>query len=204
MKYIIHRGLTSNKNKENSYLSIKKAILDKNSSGVEFDVRLTKDNEIVLSHDSIIGINYIENMNYIDIIKHKLLTTLDRILSIDTDKILLIDIKVNNNYKLFGNILLKKINNSNRNIYLMSFNKKIIKYINNKTKYKKGIISFYYRNNKYPITILNYKTICQKKLKNIKNKIIFLWTFSNIKEAINFKDKINNISTCYFIINKEE
>ena len=86
----------------------------------------------------------------------------------------------------------------------MSFNKKIIKYINNKTKYKKGIISFYYRNNKYPITILNYKTICQKKLKNIKNKIIFLWTFSNIKEAINFKDKINNISTCYFIINKEE
>lgn len=204
MKYIIHRGLTSNKNKENSYLSIKKAILDKNSSGVEFDVRLTKDNEIVLSHDSIIGINYIENMNYIDIINHKLLTTLDRILSIDTDKILLIDIKVNNNYKLFGNILLKKINNSNRNIYLMSFNKKIIKYINNKTKYKKGIISFYYRNNKYPITILNYKTICQKKLKNIKNKIIFLWTFSNIKEAINFKDKINNISTCYFIINKEE
>lgn len=204
MKYIIHRGLTSSRNQENSYLSIKKAILDKNSSGVEFDVRLTKDNEIVLSHDSIIGINYIENMNYIDIIKHKHLTTLDRILSIDTDKILLIDIKVNNNYKLFGNILLKKINNSNRNIYLMSFNKKIIKYINNKTKYKKGIISFYYRNNKYPITILNYKTICQKKLKNIKNKIIFLWTFSNIKEAINFKDKINNISTCYFIINKEE
>lgn len=204
MKYIIHRGLTSSRNQENSYLSIKKAILDKNSSGVEFDVRLTKDNEIVLSHDSIIGINYIENMNYIDIIKHKHLTTLDRILSIDTDKILLIDIKVNNNYKLFGNILLKKINNSNRNIYLMSFNKKIIKYINNKTKYKKGIISFYYRNNKYPITILNYKTIYQKKLKNIKNKIIFLWTFSNIKEAINFKDKINNISTCYFIINKEE
>ncbi len=204
MKYIIHRGLTSSRNQENSYLSIKKAIFDKNSSGVEFDVRLTKDNEIVLSHDSIIGINYIENMNYIDIIKHKYLTTLDRILSIDTDKILLIDIKVNNNYKLFGNILLKKINNSNRNIYLMSFNKKIIKYINNKTKYKKGIISFYYRNNKYPITILNYKTICQKKLKNIKNKIIFLWTFSNIKEAINFKDKINNISTCYFIINKEE
>ena len=117
MKYIIHRGLTSSRNQENSYLSIKKAILDKNSSGVEFDVRLTKDNEIVLSHDSIIGINYIENMNYIDIIKHKHLTTLDRILSIDTDKILLIDIKVNNNYKLFGNILLKKINNSNRNIY---------------------------------------------------------------------------------------
>ena len=66
MKYIIHRGLTSNKNKENSYLAIRNAILDKNSSGVEFDIRLTKDNKIVLSHDSIIGINYIENMNDID------------------------------------------------------------------------------------------------------------------------------------------
>ena len=145
MRYIIHRGLTSNKNKENSYLAIRNAILDKNSSGVEFDIRLTKDNKIVLSHDSIIGINYIENMDYIDIIKYKYLTTLDRILSTNTDKILLIDIKVNNNYKLFGNILLKKINNSNRNIYLMSFNKKIIKYINNKSKYKKGIIYFYYK-----------------------------------------------------------
>ena len=88
MKYIIHRGLTSNKNKENSYLAIRNAILDKNSSGVEFDIRLTKDNKIVLSHDSIIGINYIENMDYIDIIKYKYLTTLDRILSINTDKIL--------------------------------------------------------------------------------------------------------------------
>lgn len=204
MKYIIHRGLTSNKNKENSYLAIRNAILDKNSSGVEFDIKLTKDNKIVLSHDSIIGINYIENMDYIDIIKYKYLTTLDRILSTNTDKILLIDIKVNNNYKLFGNILLKKINNSNRNIYLMSFNKKIIKYINNKTKYKKGIISFYYKKNKYPITILNYKTISANKLKNIKNKIIFLWTFTNIKEAVNFKNKINDINTPYFIINKEE
>ena len=117
MKYIIHRGLTSNKNKENSYIAIRNAILDKNSSGVEFDIRLTKDNKIVLSHDSIIGINYIENMDYIDIIKYKYLTTLDRVLSTNTDKILLIDIKVNNNYKLFGNILLKKINNSNINIY---------------------------------------------------------------------------------------
>ena len=204
MKYIIHRGLTSNKNKENSYLAIRNAILDKNSSGVEFDIRLTKDNKIVLSHDSIIGINYIENMDYIDIIKYKYLTTLDRVLSTNTDKILLIDIKVNNNYKLFGNILLKKINNSNRNIYLMSFNKKIIKYINNKTKYKKCIISFYYKKNKYPITILNYKTISANKLKNIKNKIIFLWTFTNIKEAVNFKNKINDINTPYFIINKEE
>ena len=144
MKYIIHRGITSKKNSDNSYMAIKRALFDKESIGVEFDIRLTKDKKIVLSHDSVLGINYIENMNYTDIIKHKYLTTLDKILDIDTDKILLIDIKVNNNYKLLGDILLDILKNTDKNIYLMSFNKKIIKYLNKKTKYKKGIIK---RNN---------------------------------------------------------
>ena len=86
MKYIIHRGITSKKNSDNSYMAIKRALFDKESIGVEFDIRLTKDKKIVLSHDSVLGINYIENMNYKDIIKHKYLTTLDKILDIDTDK----------------------------------------------------------------------------------------------------------------------
>ena len=43
MKNIIHRGITSKNIKENSYLAIKKAIKDKESIGVEFDIRLTKD-----------------------------------------------------------------------------------------------------------------------------------------------------------------
>ena len=189
MKCIIHRGITSNRNKDNSYIAIKRAILDKESIGVEFDIRLTKDNKIVLSHDSVIGINYIENMYYRDIIKYKYLTTLDKILDIDTDKILLIDIKVNNNYKLLGDILLDIINNSNKNIYLMSFNKKIIKYLNKKTKYKKGIITFFYR---------------YKKLSIIKNKKIFLWTFNNITEAIKFRDRFDKKDSFYYIINKEE
>lgn len=52
MKYIIHRGITSSSIKENSYLAIKKALGDPSSSGVEFDIRLTKDKRIVLSHNS--------------------------------------------------------------------------------------------------------------------------------------------------------
>lgn len=139
MKYIIHRGITSKKNSDNSYMAIKKAIFDKESIGVEFDIRLTKDNKIVLSHDSVLGINYIENMYYRDIIKYKYLTTLDKILDINTDKILLIDIKVNNNYKLLGDTLLDTLKNTDKNIYLMSFNRMIIKYLNKKTRYNKGM-----------------------------------------------------------------
>lgn len=204
MKYIIHRGITSKVNKDNSYLAIKKALLDSTSLGVELDIRLTKDNIIVLSHNSIINTNYIENMTYKEIIKNKYLTTLDRILDINTTKILLLDIKVNNNYKKFANTLLDKINNLDKNIYLMSFNKKIIKYLYRRTNYPLGLISFIYKKNKYPITILNNKTIKDKTLKKIKNKEIFLWTFNNTKEIQNISKKISNINSYYLITNKEE
>ena len=63
MKNIIHRGITSKNIKENSYLAIKKAIKDKESIGVEFDIRLTKDKKIVLSHNSLINLNVIEELN---------------------------------------------------------------------------------------------------------------------------------------------
>lgn len=196
MKYIIHRGITSKQNKENSYLSIKKALLNKESLGVEFDIRLTKDYKIVLSHNSNIEGNIIENMNYIDIIKIKYLTTLDKILDINSNKIFLIDIKTNNNYKVFGDILMNTLNKYNKNIYLASFDKNIIKYI--KSKYKKGIITLLYRRNNYNFIITNYKLISNNKIKKIKDKEIFLWTIHNKKEEKIVLDKFSN--TIYYII----
>lgn len=204
MKYIIHRGITSNRFKENSYTAIKRALINENSLGVEFDIRLTKDDKIVLSHDNIINFNYIENMNYKDIIKDKYLTTLDKILTINTDKILLIDIKVNNNYKKFGNVILKEINDNKRNIYLASFNKKVIKYLRKKTKYKKGIITFNYKKNNNDFVVINYNTISSKKINSIKNKEIFIWTIHNDKDLEEVKNKFFNIDNFYTIIDKEE
>ena len=201
MKYIIHRGITSNIIKENTYQSIKKAIKDKNTVGVEFDIRLTKDSIIVLSHNSTINFNIIENMNYLDIIKEKYLTTLDKILSIDTDKILLIDIKVKNNYKKFGNILIKYLKDYNRNIYLCSFNKKIIKYLRNKLKYKLSYILFNYKKTNNDFIMINTNGISNIK---IEDKEIFLWTISNNKELNQIKNKFPNINNYYLIIDKEE
>lgn len=204
MKYIIHRGVTSNNIQENTYNSIKKALRDYTSSGVEFDIRLTKDKKIVLAHDSLIHLNYIENMNYSDIIKEKYLTTLDKILSIDTDKILLIDIKVNNNYKTFGDTLLKYLHNSQRNIYLCSFNKKIIKYLKKKTNYKLGYILLSYRKNNFDFIMVNFKGVTNKKILQINNKDILLWTINNIKDLNSTKEKFTNINNYYIIIDKEE
>lgn len=84
MKYIIHRGITSKNIEENSYTAVKRALYNKNSSGVEFDIRLTKDNKTVLAHNKLINLNSIENMTYNEIIKIKYLTTLDKVLDIDT------------------------------------------------------------------------------------------------------------------------
>lgn len=204
MKYIIHRGITSNRFKENSYTAIKRALIDKSSLGVEFDIRLAKDDKIVLSHDNIINFNYIENMNYNDIIKNKYLTTLDKVLTINTDKILLIDIKVNNNYKKFGNLLLKELDKYEKNIYLASFNKKVIKYLRKKTKYKKGIITLNYKKSNNDFVVINYNTISSKKINDIKNKEIFIWTIHNNNDLEKVKNKFSNIDNFYLIIDKEE
>lgn len=204
MKYIIHRGIISKKIKENSYESIKNAIRDNSSFGVEFDIRLTKDMKIVLSHDSLINFNHIENMNYLDIIKEKYLTTLDRILSINTNKILLIDIKVNNNYKVFGDTLVKYFEGCDRNIYLCSFNKKIIRYIRKKVRYKVGYILFSYKDNSGDFVMVNYNGISNKKINKIKDKEIFLWTINNKKELNNVKNKFSDINNYYVIMDEGE
>lgn len=190
MKYIIHRGITSKNIEENSYTAVKRALYNKNSSGVEFDIRLTKDNKIVLAHNKLINLNSIENMTYNEIIKIKYLTTLDKVLDIDTNKIFLIDIKTNNNYKVFANILLNTISKYNKNIYLASFDKKIIKYMN--TSYPKSIITLYYHKHNYNFIITNYKLISNNKIKGIKNKEIFLWTIHN-------NDELNEVLNKYEI-----
>ena len=205
MKYIIHRGITSNSVKENSYESIKKALRNKDTAGVEFDIRLTKDKTIILSHNSLVNFNVIENTNYEDIIKEKYLTTLDKILSINTNKILLIDIKVSNNYKALGDTLIKYLDNyHNKNIYLCSFNKKIIRYLKKKTEYKVGNILLTNKMNNNDFVMINYKGISDKKINSIKNKEIFLWTIKSKEDSTYVKNKFSNINKYYLIMDKSE
>lgn len=202
MKYIIHRGITSKSIKENTYQSIKRSLLSKESLGVETDIRLTKDKIIVLSHNSIINNNYIENMTYKEILKHKYLTTLDMILDINTNKIILLDVKTNNNYKLFSEVLNIYLDNTNKNIYIMSFDKRFIKYI--KTKYKKAVISIYSKKYKYNVMVVNYRFTSDKKISNINNKEIFLWTIHNTKELEDVKSKYKYINDYYIIKDMKE
>ena len=222
-KIIAHRGIYNNKIKENTYLAIFNAFNNKYIYGVEFDIRLTKDNKIVVIHDKTInrtsnGIGIVENMTLKELQKYnfgsknfyQVVPTLEKILEINTNKLFLIEIKVSNNIKLFSKIILNTLNKyKNKKIYLMSFNKDILNIIRSNNK-NLNIGLIYLTNNiksyKYNFYVLYDKFINKNLINNLinRNKEVFIWTINNYKEFNNIKKKINNYDQIYYIANIKE
>lgn len=177
--YIAHRGKVDNNIKENSYMAIKNALYDNYFDGIECDIRITKDKIFVLHHNLLYEGKLISNIKY----KDTSLTKLIDILNIYTNKILLLEIK---DYK----INLKKLNNilnkSKRNIYVTSFNNKIIN-------------KLYYYHRYYKIGVLNY--IFNSENDYHKYDFICLLSFTLTNNLYNyFKD--NNIELFLYANNK--
>jgi len=220
MKYkiIAHRGINHKTYGENTYLSLKKALYQSNIEGIEFDIRLTKDNKIVICHDS--NITRVSNGNVI--IEHKTLKelkqynfgkkiyqtipTLDKILDINSNKLFLIEIKTNHNEKIFANILYKYlINYKDKNIYIMSFNKKVLNYLKKiDNTLNIGIIYLFKRNIKlkYNFYCINHNFITKKLKDKIlnKHKQLFLWTINSNNDIKNLKNKLTNLNNIYLIM----
>ncbi len=222
-KIIAHRGIYNSKIKENTYLAIFNAFNNKNIYGVEFDIRLTKDNKIVIIHDKTInrtsnGIGIVENMTLKELQKYNFgsknfyqtIPTLEKILEINTNKLFLIEIKVSNNSKLFSKILLDILDKyKTQKIYLMSFNKEILNIIkNNNVNFNIGLI--YLTNNiksyRYNFYVLYDNLINNTIINSLinRNKEVFVWTINNYKEFNNIKNKINNYNKIYYIANIKE
>jgi len=210
-KIIAHRGIHNKMVKENTYLAIFNALNNNNMIGVEFDIRLTKDKKIVIIHDGFInrtsnGTGRVEKMMLKDLQKYnygtksfyQTIPLLEKVLEINTKKILLIEIKTNNNYKDFFKELTKIINKfSYHNIYFMSFDKKILNLLK---KYNKNIlIGKIYLTSKIKSYKYNFYLFFDKLINiNIINKLlnkekeVFIWTINNEKEYKKIKTKINN------------
>lgn len=186
---IAHRGLVNKINPENTYISILSALNSTKYVGVEFDVRLTKDNKLVLMHDKNIirttnGTGTVENMTLKELKKYQMtknktqtIPTLERILSIKTNKILLIELKINNNEKEFANTLIEVLKNyPHKTIYIMSFNKKVLNILK---RYKHhiplGHITILKKDitNKYDFYCIRELHLTKKILST--NKKIFIW-----------------------------
>lgn len=184
-KLIAHRGLVNN-SKDNSLESLLNAINSDKYIGVETDVRVTKDNVFVLYHDALYKGNLVKNVLYKEMKKDNIMR-LDDLLKINTNKIILLEIK---DYYMNIELFLRILDKFKSNIYIMSFNNKIIKKIRDKTKkYKVGILNYVFNNiNDYKfdfICILN-DFLNEDIINKYKNIEVFSYGIRNWKN-IKFK-----------------
>lgn len=200
MKFIAHRGLRTDEYKENSLAAFKNAINSKIMSGFEFDVRETKDKQFIVNHNIFI---------YNDLIKlHKMkylkktynLPSLQDVLKLETDKIMLVEVKdFSINYKKF----VKLINSyQNKNIYIMSFHNKVINRLKSyKIKAKLGILNYILNTEEdydYDFICLLNNLTTKEIIENYQKKGIEVFIYGVINEE---KDLIHK--NTYYIVDHE-
>ena len=150
--FIAHRGLVNDDNHENTIQALRQALNSDKYVGVETDLRVTKDNYFVLVHDVIYKGKIVKYSHYDDL---EGVDRLEDLLRIKTNKILMIEIK---DLGIDLNKLVKMLNKSKRNIYVMSFNRNVINSLNKYTRnFKIGILNYILNSNK---EVLNYDFVC--------------------------------------------
>ena len=115
---IAHRGKVDSINKENTILAFTSAINDKKYGGFELDIRETKDKKIVVVHDFVVDNKLIKRVNYKELERYNI-PLLESVLKLDTEKIIMIEIKDPNMDIEALRKLLEKY--QDKKIYLMSF-----------------------------------------------------------------------------------
>ena len=187
MKIIAHRG-NDGIHKENSLESIINNLHSNYVDGVEIDIRLTKDKKIIINHDPFYNGYYINHTNAIKLQKLGL-NTLEEVLSkIDSNKIIMIEVKVDDKkIKQMVKILVKILNKYSLNYYVCSFN---YNFLNNFKKYsdiKLGLIISIKINTKHLNNDFDFNSVNILYNKKVPNKETFRWTVNTKKEL----EKIN-------------
>ena len=206
MKIIAHRGI-HDEYKENTYDSIKEGFESNYTSGVEFDVRLTKDKEVVVIHDETIdrtsdGTGFVNKMtlkqlkkfNFGTVENPKQIPLLKEVLEINTNKIFLIEIKPQNiEVCYYVNEIIK---NTNKCIMVQSFDRNIIlKMIEINPQLKLGMLinelNIQDLDLALDFTTIKYDVLDDRKI----NNLIFVYTVNNDKQFKYIKSKKVNIIT---------
>lgn len=205
MPYIIaHRGI-GNKYQPNTIKALKEALNDSRVDGVELDIRLTKDNKIVIIHDMLInrlsdGYGFVKNMTLNELKQHNFgnkeypsqIDTLSEFLkNIKTNKIIVIEIKEETNNDKIIYVLLNELKKyKHLNIYICSFNYNIVKRLKKFTKHKVGIIVSNIINKNKDTSIFDFISINYLSYKNE----LMVWTINN-KNKINTYNKNTMVVT---------
>lgn len=192
MKFIAHRGLRTEEIKENTMESFLNAIKNPMITGFEFDIRKTLDNNFVVNHNAFIKNDLIKWKTYRYLKKKYNLPLLNEVLELNTNKIMLVEIK---DRCLPYKKLIKMLNNyQNKNIYVMSFHNKVIEKLKKKKVFVKlGILNYILNseeNYEYDfICLLNNLTTPHLLKEYEKRNIeVFLYGILNEKEDLWYKD----------------
>lgn len=205
--FIAHRGNDNHNYLENSEKAILNCLDRQYISGIECDIRLTQDNNIVLSHNMLIdfksnGKGFIHNLTLEELLSYdfsgeKITVLKDMLSKINNKKILLLEIKeekVNmiDNWIYALEPILRMYNYLN--IYLCSFNYELIKTIKERFDIPIGLI-IGYKMNKEKDTLSFDFLMYQYKSFKYNHKKTFVWTINDKDKMIKFKDKTDYIIT---------
>ena len=180
--FIAHRGKVSASSKENTLESFKKAIDDNKYQGFELDVRTTKDKELIVFHDFFNNANLINKTMKNDLDKD--ICLLEDVLKLDTDKIILIEIKEKDiDVNKLNGLLLKYFK---KNIYVMSFYKEPIKkLLQLRPMYKCGILNYLFNSeisyNEYDFIVLLDKTITANLISYFQSRKLEVFSYGITK-----------------------
>lgn len=205
--FIAHRGNDNHKYRENSEKALLYSLSQIYIDGVECDIRLTKDNEIVLLHDTLIdfksnGTGFVHNLTLKELLSYSFnnekVTVLKDLLSkINSKKILLLEIKEERGDTLEQwikalTLILPKY--SNLNIYLCSFNYDLLIELKKYFNVPIGIIVGYVMNQSKDIGLFDFVMYHYRSFK-YTNKVIMLWTVNDKEKFKKYKLKADYIIT---------
>ena len=207
MYFYSHRGNRNLSFRENRIEAILDSIQKDYISGVEFDVRFTKDKKIILYHNPSILINdsyyFISNLSFYELSKYTNVVEITNLLSkIKSSKKIIIDVKYEGKLQKEDiDIFYKTIEKYNHlNISICSFHYPFIKSFKKKYKdYECGllisqIINYFHINNS-----LDFYSIRKNLYKKIpKNKFHYIWTV-NTKEELKLLDKSSKNKNLHII-----
>lgn len=192
---IAHRGKVDSINKENTIEAFKAAINDIKYDGFELDIRETKDKKIVVVHDFVVDNKLIKRVNYKELERYNI-PLLESVLKLDTEKIIMIEIKDPNMDIAALSKLLEKY--QDKKIYLMSFYNNVIKeFLKLSHTCKCGILNYgfnhEYSYNEYDfICILDF-SLTDNIIDYFRRRKIEVFSYGLLTNKLNIKEYVNYI-----------
>lgn len=192
---IAHRGKVDSINKENTIEAFKAAINDIKYDGFELDIRETKDKKIVVVHDFVVDNKLIKRVNYKELERYNI-PLLESVLKLDTEKIIMIEIKDPNMDIEALSKLLEKY--QDKKIYLMSFyNNTIKEFLKLSHTCKCGILNYgfnhEYSYNEYDfICILDF-SLTDNIIDYFRRRKLEVFSYGLLTNKLNIKEYVNYI-----------